>query len=149
MLSERLQDRFVNIIVDAVKMVNSHVDNNDLAAGINYASIYAQSTEDFDKTSFELENNGTKALERSSGDYFLLNKPLIAPTGMITHCRVRIFDNEHSEKGYVDFEVKNFQKFKDKYLSKPYFSLLNSGVEMIELRDPKFPVRAYFPNGSF
>ena len=149
MLSEQLQKRFVDIVADAVKMVTSHVDNNDLATGIDYASIYAQSPEDFSQISQELKNNGTVALERTSGNYYKLKRPLNTLEATILHCRVRAFDKEHPEQGYVDFEVKDYKQFKNKYLSRQSFSLLTSGEEMVELRDSKFTVRAYFPSSDF
>ena len=149
MLSEKLQNIFISITTEASEMVFSHVDKDDLAVGIDYATIYAQSAEEFDKISKELKSNGTVALERSTGDYYKLDSPISIPTGTILHCRVRRFDKEHFERGYVDFEVKNYQSFKNKYLSRLYFSLLNGEEEMVRLRDPKFTVRAYFPSGKF
>ena len=149
MLSQQLKNTFIDIVIETVRMVASHVDKSDLAKGINYASIYAQSPEEFDKISHELMNNGKVVLKRSSGDYYQLEEPLSTPVTKISYCRVRMFDNEHPERGYVDFEVKNYQSFKDKYLARPYFSLINSGEEMIKLKDPKFKVRAYFPSGPF
>src|SRR4030067_474077 len=103
MLSKHLQDRFSSIVIDAFKMVTSHIYKGDLATGINYASIYARSVEDFDNISRELKNNGVVALERQSGDYYRLEKPLSTPVATITHCRVRVFDNENTERGYTDF----------------------------------------------
>lgn len=149
MLSEQLRTTYRHIASEAIRMVSSHVDKDDLAEGIDYASIYAQSQEEFNKITEELKNNGKVALERSSGDYYRLYEPLKVSDITVHHCRVRIFDNEHPERGYIDFEVKDFKQFKDKYLSRPNFSLLSSSEEMVELRDPKFAVRAYFPSGIF
>lgn len=149
MLSEQLQNKYGYIASVAQKMVSENVDEHDLAGGINYASIYANSSAEFSEITRELINNGKVALERSSGDYYKLSEPLQVANLSIKHCRVRIFDTEHPELGYIDFEVKDFKNFKSKYLSRPYFSLLTSGEEMLELRDPKFNVRAYFPSGNF
>lgn len=69
----------------------------------------------------------------------------------VRHCRIRTFDVEHKERGYCDFEVVNYDKFKNTFLQKPMFTLVNNqhGIEMVELRDPKFNVRVYFPNVKF
>ncbi|MBI3619629.1 hypothetical protein HY214_00560 [Candidatus Roizmanbacteria bacterium] len=149
MLSERLRTTFSDIASEAIEMVSLNVDKEDLAKGINYVSIYAQTQEEFSSVARELKDNGTVALQRSSGDYYKLTEPLKISAITISHCRVRVFDDDHPERGYIDFEVKNYKKFKEKYLSKPHFLLISSGEEMIELRDPKFSVRAYFPSGNF
>ena len=149
MLSKRLRTTFSDIASEAVKMVALNVEKEDLANDVDYASFYAQSSEEFDEITGELKNCGTVALKRSSGDYYKLYKPLRVSDITIHNCRVRVFDTEHPERGYIDFEVKNFERFKDKYLSRPHFSLVTSGEEMVELRDPKFTVRAYFPSGNF
>jgi len=149
MLSEQLCTTFSNITSEAIKMVAANVEKEDLANSIDYASIYARSPEEFGRITRELKNNGDVALQRSSGDYYKLYEPLRVADIAIHHCRVRVFDTGHPEKGYIDFEVKDYKQFKDKYLSRPCFSLLTSGEEMIELRDPEFTVRAYFPSGSF
>lgn len=149
MLSEQLCTTYRHIASEAMRMVSFHVDKGDLAEGIDYASIYAQSPEEFDRITEELKNNGNVTLERLSGGYYRLHEPLKVSNITVHHCRVRVFDNEHPERGYIDFEVKDFKQFKNKYLSRPNFSLLSSGEEMVELRDPKFCVRAYFPSGNF
>lgn len=149
MLSDQLRNKYGFIASEAQKMVSKNVDKKDLARGIDYASIYANSPEEFDEVTRELTDHGKVALERPSGDYYRLNEPLKVANLLIEHCRIRVFDTEHPEVGYIDFEVKNFEDFKSKYLSRPYFSLLTTGEEMVELRDPKFKVRAYFPSGSF
>ena len=149
MLSEQRQSIFVDIISEATEMVFTHVDRNDLTGVVDYASIYAQSPEEFSEIAAELQQNGSVVIERPSGNYYMLNEPLETPAGVIRHCRVRLFDTDHPERGYADFEVTNYSAFKEKYSSKPYFSVLNSDKEMIELRDPAYNVRAYFTNRSF
>lgn len=149
MLSKQLQNKYHEIVSETIEMILAHVDCEDLGKGIDYASIYAQTPEEFERIGAELRNNGTVAIESVEGNYYKLREPLKISNTEILHCRIRAFDNEHPEVGYVDFEVKDYDEFKVKYLSKPYFSLLSSGEEMIELKDPNFFVRAYFLSGDF
>ncbi len=148
MLSKQIQNKYHEIVSESIQMVLAHVDREDLGKGIDYASIYAQSPEEFERVDAELRNNGTVAIEIVEGNYYKLSEPLKITNTEILHCRIMAFDNEHPEVGYVDFEVKDYDQFKEKYLSKPYFSLLSSGEEMIELKDPSFSVRAYFLSGE-
>lgn len=149
MLSAKLRNTFSDIVTQAIEMVEAHVSKSDLGTGIDFASIYAQSIDEFIKITHELKQNGVVVLERSSGDYYKLDEPLDFASASISCCRVRKYDSEHSEMGYLDFEALNYLSFKAKYLSKPYFTLVNFGEEMLELRNPKFRIRAYFPSGDF
>ena len=130
-------------------MVHANTDRTDVTGIIDYTSIYAQSREEFAGIIKELQANGSVAIERPTGSYYVLNQVLETPSGAIRHCRVRLFDAEHPERGYADFETTDYAAFKEKYLSRPHFSLLAKDEEMIELRDPNFNVRAYFPSRSF
>ncbi|MCR4264284.1 MAG: hypothetical protein NUV98_06220 [Candidatus Roizmanbacteria bacterium] len=149
MLSKELQNTYQAIVNKTAQMVYSHIDRSDLTGVIDYASIYAQSREEFAVITKELQANGSVAIERPTGSYYVLNQALETPGGAIRHCRVRLFDADHPERGYADFETTNYAAFKEKYLPRPHFSLLAKDEEMIELRDPNFNVRAYFPSGSF
>lgn len=149
MLSEQLRNKYNDIVSKSIEMVSSNIDSEDLGKGIDYVSIYAQSNEEFKRIEEELKNNGIVAIESKEGNYYKLKEPLKISNVEIYHCRIRVFDDEHPEVGYVDFEVRDYNQFKEKYLSRPHFSLLSSGEEMLELKDPDFSVRAYFPSGNF
>lgn len=149
MLSNNLQKTFESIVTEAVKMVASNIDNHYLTGRFNYASIYAQSDDEYNQISKELSENGDIELERESGNYFKLHNPLLMMNNKITVCRIRKFDKDHPERGYLDFEVNDYAKFKEKYVTNANFSLLNEGEEMLELKDQRFNVRAYFPSGEF
>ena len=149
MLSKKLLNLYQEIVSQTSQMVNTHVDTTDITGLVDYASIYAQSPEEFEIITKELQNNGSVAIEQPSGNYYSLTDPLETSQGTIKYCRVRKYDTDHPERGYADFEVVDYPIFKEKYLSEQYFSLLDREEEMIELRDPKFNVRAYFLSGQF
>jgi hypothetical protein len=149
MLSTQLTSTLREIVSEVADMVAANVDEADLTGRIDYASIYSRTSEEFDQITEELKENGTVVIEKLSGSYYKLHEPLDTPAGIIKCCRVRRHDEKHIEKGYADFEVKNYSKFKSEYLHKPHFTLLeDSGEEMIELRDQLYPVRAYFLSGT-
>jgi hypothetical protein len=114
----------------------TYVDAQDLGTRVNYASVYAQSLAEYHTLTQKCAVAGVIALQRASGDYYLLDKPLHISGLYITHCCVRKHDKMHHERGYVDFEVKDHDHFKIAYMGRSYFSLVTTGIEMLELRDP-------------
>jgi hypothetical protein len=146
MLSKPTQEIYEYIVSKSMDMVRKHVMKDDLTWRIDYASIYANSIEEFEKFSRELKENGTVALPRSTGDYYILKEPLHTSTGIIRHCRVRTNNEGYKERGYVDFESMNHEEFVKKYSTKDGFRMMpGSEVPMVELFDSTYDVRAYFP----
>lgn len=147
MLSQKLQNIFADIAHDSHKMVSEYVDRSDLTGRFNYVSVFAKTMEEYETYSREIAANGEIFDKQLSGNYIKLNQPLVTPIGKIDICRIRVHDSEHLERGYLDFEVANYQDFKKKYLQKQYFQLLSlPHVELVELLVPGFDVRAYFPD---
>jgi hypothetical protein len=149
-----LSEKFITIIDEVTtttgKMIASFVDKEDLTGKVDFASIYARSSEEFNLLTKELQRNGSIAKVLPTGSYYWLKVPLQTKLGIVRRCRVRAFDEQHLERGYNDFDVVAYAAFKDKYLRKPNFMLLNKPkVEMIELRVPTYNIRAYFPNVRF
>lgn len=146
MLSQKLINLYKYITNETGKMVGENIDKEDLTGDIDYASVYAASQEEFDEYTKDLKANGHPFDNQPTGSYYWLDQPLQASIGQIKRCRIRIPDKEHLERGYNDFQVKNYEEFKKKYLDRPNFSIIGNfaGDEMVELRDPKFNVRAYF-----
>lgn len=148
MLRSTILSIFTQIASDAQKMVQAHVDQKDLTGKINYTTIYARSQEEFIHFNDEIMRNGTIFDKQSTGNYYLLHEPFETTAGQVTICRTRMFDAHYTERGYLDFEVIDYSAFKTKYLQKSGFSLLRlPHVELVELRDSRYDVRAYFPDG--
>ena len=147
MLTQSTQDLFEYIVSMSLAMVKKHVAQEDLTWRVDFVAIYARSDEEFEKISAELKENGTVSLPRPEGDYYLLNEPLETSVGIIMNCRVRRNPEGYKERGYVDFESVNHEDFVKKYSEKEFFRIMpGSGVPMVELFDPSFDVRAYFPD---
>lgn len=146
MISDELIALFTDITNQTAKMVNDNVSKEDLTGEVDYASVYAQSLEEFERFTKELQANGHPFDSQPTGSYYWLNKPLQTKVGVIKRARIRIPDQDHPERGYNDFQVTNFDAFKKKYVDNQKFSIIGNfaGEEMVELRDPKFNVRTYF-----
>lgn len=147
MLSRVTQDMFRSIIAEAYALVSKYVEPNDLTGNINFAAIFAHNLVEFDKYLDDIRKNGKIFEKQPTGDYYVLDEPLITEFGNITVCRVRKPAPDALEQGYADFETTEFSAFKQKYLGRKYFREITNvlGIGLIELRNPEFSVRAYFP----
>ncbi len=150
MLNKELIEIFNQITEEVGILVSQFVEQADLTGKSDFGSIYSKNEEEFDKFTRQLKDNGSPADIQETGTYYWLNEPLETSLGIIRRCRIRIPDGSYKERGYVDFEVKNYQDFKNKYLKRSNFKQIdNPKVEMIELKSPEFNVRAYFPDVRF
>ena len=147
MLSKSTFDLYERIITEAFEMVKKHVADNDLTWRLDFASIYSQSEEEFEKYTQELQLNGKVSLEKTTGNYYLLTVPLLTSVGIIHNCRVRKNPEGYKERGYIDFETVNHENFVKKYSTKDGFRIMpGDGTPMVELFDSVYDVRAYFPD---
>lgn len=148
MLTKELIQTYEDIIFRTLKIVQQNIESNDLTGRVNFASIYARSDHEYMLYNKNLSQNGFVFDKQNSGIYYKLNTPLKIKNKIITICRVRKNDSEHTERGYCDFETKNYFEFRKKYANRKNFSVLKNqhGIEMIELRVPNSDVRVYFPN---
>ena len=141
-------DDFKNIIEDIVLRANSLKDEltNANNAPVNYACIFCQNEKelnDFTKLSLQI---GAIIKETPSGSLFQI-EPLNTIAGKLKLLKIRKPDITRPERGDADFTVSNYDNFKNEYLLKKGFKLIQKeNFEMIELMDPKFSVRAYFSN---
>ena len=87
--------------------------------------------------SFYKENNGPRVV---------LYNPIRIGDNIITHRRIRKPDTERPQVGCNDFDVEDYNAFKQKYLSKHSDNLHlieRKDYEMIEFSDSEFDVLAY------
>jgi hypothetical protein len=148
MLSDKITEIYEFIVNKAISVVGTNVEKEDLTGKINFASIYAQSEDEYERLSRELKLNGVVFDKQKTGTYYKLNQPIMIKDNLITICRVRKFDKNIHERGYCDFQVNNYEEFKCKYSQQKHFSLIfnQHGIEMVELLVPDSNIRIYFPN---
>lgn len=89
---------------------------------------------------------GKVVKETRSGPLFQV-EPIATVSGKLQLVKVRKPDPTRTERGDADFTVGDYEAFKKEYVSKPGFKLIGNRpdiIEMIELMDSAFDVRAYF-----
>lgn len=130
------------IVSDAKALKDKHTVETDTP--VNYACVFAQSDAEYQELNSAAQAMGTVIQEMKSGQlYHIEDLPTIA--GTLRILKIRIPDSTRPERGDADFTVAHYPSFKTQYLTKPHFKLIErTTMEMIELMDPAFNVRAYF-----
>jgi hypothetical protein len=140
-------EEFKNLIQDIVKesgrLKDKHTDQKD--ASVNYAAIFCQSDKEYNDFLNLANQLGRVFKETQTGPLFLID--LDTESGKLKLLKIRKPDETRKERGDADFTVDDYNSFKENYLSKPGFSLIErDNFEMMELIDPNFNVRTYFSN---
>lgn len=144
MKNQNLISLVKNIVDEAKKLKDNHTDEK--SAPVNYACIFSQNKTEYQDLMNEAEKIGEVLRETKTGNIYKID-PLETPAGLLKILKIRKPDKTRPEKGDADFTVSDYQEFKKKYLSKVGFKLIERpNMEMIELIDPDFDVRAYFSN---
>lgn len=135
-----------SLIQEIVTKANDMKDKHTSAKNspVNYACIFAQDKEQYDKLLTLSKKIGSIIKETPTGPLFNIH-PLTTVAGNLKLLKIRKPDKTRPELGDADFTVDNYLEFKKKYLPKNEFRLIQrENFEMIELIDPNFDVRAYF-----
>ena len=142
-----LKIKIQNIVKRATALKNKYINNKNMP--VNYACIFCQNKEEYDKLVEVTRKIGKVIKETPTGLLFQI-KPLKTVSGILKLLKIRLPDPIRPERGDTDFTVSNFPEFKKKYLLKSGFKLIKrEGFEMIELVDSKFDVRVYFSNPPY
>ena len=140
------QKKFLNFVKEIVEksnnLKNKYTDETD--AYVNYACIFPQTDKEYDKY-FKLASNlGKIVMETKTGPLFQI-QPLKTVSGLLQVLKVRKPDPTRTELGDADFTVSDYPKFKETYLDKEEFKLIERpNMEMIELREDSCDVLVYF-----
>ena len=134
-----------SIVEQAQVLKDKHTTEKD--APVNYACIFSQSDEEYEKLDQEVAKIGKVVKETKMGNVFLLEESIETVAGPLRLVKIRKPDSSRQERGDADFTVRDYQSFKKEYLGKPGYKLIERpDMEMIELADKKFDVLAYFSN---
>ncbi len=121
---------------------NQHTTERN--AQVNYICIFAHNQEEFTVLMAAAKRLGHVIRETPTGSLFQIS-PLETVAGKLQLLKVRIPDETRPERGDADFTITDYTQFKKKYISQPGFKLIErQQMEMLELMDSKFDVRAYF-----
>jgi len=116
------------------------------SAPVNYACIFSQNNTQYNEFVATAAKMGKLIRQTSTGPIF--RTPTIKTCcGDLQLLKIRKPDPSRPELGDADFTVKDYSKFKKKYLDKPGFKLIQrENFEMMEFFDGKDDVRVYFSN---
>jgi len=129
-------------VSDAEKLKDKYTDERNIP--VYYACIFCQSDEEHDFFIAEARKVGKAVEERPNSLLFKIS-PIETIAGELELLRIRQPDASKHERGDADFVVRNYEKFKEKYLKEPGFILIPRGdSEMIELSKAGEDVRVYF-----
>ncbi|MEW5955562.1 MAG: hypothetical protein AB1626_03430 [Candidatus Micrarchaeota archaeon] len=144
MTADDLKRLVREIVEQAVELKNKHTAEKK--ARVNYACIFSQNQEEYEKLLESAHELGPVIKETPTGPLFHI-KDMSTVAGNLRLLKIRAPDKTRPERGDADFTVSNYLPFKHANLSRPGFSLITrKEMEMIELVDPSFNVRAYFAN---
>ncbi len=130
-------------ITKSAKRLKDH-HTTEKSAPVNYVCVFSHSQEEFEALSASAHQLGQVVRETATGPLFQIS-PLKTVAGTLKLLKVRAPDATRPEQGDADFTVADYMQFKKTYLPKPGFKLIERPqMEMIELMDSKFDVRAYF-----
>ena len=129
-----------DIVVLATELKNKFT--HEVSAPVNYACIFAQKQEEYEDLIRAAARLGTVIMEMTTGLLFEL-------AGTLKWLKIRQPYPTRPERGDADFTVADFSGFKQAYLNKTGFKLIvrpQLKMEMIQLKQPGYKVRAYFSN---
>lgn len=142
--ADNLEIIIKKIVEHACALKNKYTDEKN--AHVNYACIFSQNKEEYEKLIEAAKNIGTVIEETLTGLLFHIHS-LDTVSGKLRLLKIRLPDSTRPERGDADFTVSNYQDFKKKYLPEKGFKLIRrEDFEMMELTDSEFDVRAYFSN---
>jgi len=137
-------DLVKKIVKQATQLKDKHT--HEAKAVAEYACIFSQSKEEYDELVRTVKKIGSQIKETPTGLLFLVT-PIETVSGSLRLVKIRLPDSTRPERGDADFRVSDYKNFKERFLKKAGFSLIQrSDFEMIELADKRFNVRAYFSN---
>lgn len=143
-MNKGILKRINEILKLAQLVIKEHIQEELV---LDYVDIFPESEEERITLQEELKKLGSEICKSKTGPTYLLAKPIFTIFGNLKLVRVRIYDKHKKQKGAPDFKVKNYKKFKEKYLKKQCFYLIERPkYEMIELNIKNSNVLIYFPN---
>lgn len=117
----------------------------DGVVGIDYAAIFPRSKDEYNLLMERLQQEGKPVKVVPTGTVFRTKESAKTPQGEVSLVRVRIYNPDKSQRGYVDYQVDDYERFKKRYLASGAVSVVHNqdGVEMLTAENEE--VIVYFP----
>ncbi len=137
---------------ETIRMITQNADHllkdkqiSEGVGGIDYAAIFPASKDEYILLMDKLQQEGTPVKVAPTGTVFRLKEPIKTPQGEVSLVRIRIYDPDKSQRGYIDYQIDDYERFKKKYLALGTVSITHSrdGVEMLMAENKE--VIVYFP----
>jgi hypothetical protein len=142
MTTEELKKLIQKIVAEASLLNKSHTYEQN--APVNYACIFAQGLEEYEKLINVSSQIGYIVHDTSTGPVFYTEQ-ISTVAGPLCILKIRQPDSNRPEQGDADFTVSDYEKFKSTYIGKPGFNIIERPeMEMVELKDPSYNVLAYY-----
>lgn len=126
----------------ADNVISKYIDEELVLDFVDIFPISEQERLDLIKN---IDNLGKVVSKLKKGPIYLLDKPIQTKYGPLKLIKIRIYDKEKTQRGAPDFKVKDYKEFKEKYLEKEYFNLIERPeYEMLELDIKDSNVLIYF-----
>ncbi len=104
----------IDLIENELKKYEKDINNIKVNKTIDCVTIFSNSNEDYDILNNELSDNRIID-EMSSGNLYLLNKPIETIYGDLSFIKVRKHDDNYNNyRISVDFVVDDYESFKNK-----------------------------------
>jgi hypothetical protein len=136
----------VNYIVDEGDKINKkYLD--EVVGPVDYVAIFCKDENEKNELTNLITNLGEAVDETPTGINYKLNSPIETNQGPVILIKIRNTDPQKPHRGALDFRVKDYASFKNKYLGREHFNLIERpDFEMIEIWDPEADVLVYYPN---
>jgi len=139
---ENIQNLIIDIVQKSQSLVERRTEMSDVP--VNYACVFAHTDNEYTELNTAAQQIGTVVKQTSTGNVYQIAR-LQTSAGPLQLLKIRKPDPTRTERGDADFTVPDYAAFKAQYLNQSGFSLIERPeMEMIELVDPAFDVRAYF-----
>lgn len=112
---------------------------------IDYVAIFPKSKIEYIEFIKKLQAEGHPVKTTPTGTVFRLETPIETSLGQILFIRVRIYQSNITQSGYVDYQIEDYRVFKEKCLRTNSVAITNNsdGIEMLVTKNAK--VIIYFP----
>ncbi|MFI5265460.1 MAG: hypothetical protein ACHQT7_01820 [Candidatus Levyibacteriota bacterium] len=143
-MKEAWQERISEITGASAKLLNSKGITEGVGR-IDYAAVYPRNQAEHTHLMQDLGHQGATVREIPTGTVFRLHNPFETPHGIVNKIRIRIFDPEKTQLGYVDYWVADYLSFREKNVTNGKLLPVKNadGIEMLMTEDEKVVI--YFP----
>jgi len=140
---ETIVNYIINQGINAIQRFTSEKD-----FFIDYVAIFSKDEKEYKNLERIVEEIGIQVQTGTAktGKTIKLNKPIKTESGILEYIKIRKPDDTRPQRGAPDFQIQNYNKFKEKYLgSNGNFTLMpRKSYEMIEIKG--VDVLVYIPS---